>query len=149
MRRAFYSDVSTPYSIASLFNKPRNMLLPNLNFLFKNESVHLKFCFFELKVFKPDKQNSFEIQSEADALIDRQSKKESVANAAKNPKSKLGKLSDPTGKLVNIEEDHIYAVFISCIEIYNNYIYDLLDDFNPSSDSAKCVSSLFIVNISN
>ena len=82
-------------------------------------------------VFKPVKLNSFEIQSEAGALIDRQSKKESVADAAKNPKKKLEKFSDQTGKLVNTE-DHIYAVLISCIEIYINYIYDIFDDFNQS-----------------
>lgn len=39
-----------------------------------------------------------------------------------------------TGTLINIIEDHKYAVFISCIEIYNNYIYDLLDD---SPDASK------------
>ena len=64
-------------------------------------------------------------------MIDRQSKKESVADAAKNPKKKLEKFSDQTGKLVNTE-DHIYAVLISCIEIYINYIYDIFDDFNQS-----------------
>ncbi len=27
-----------------------------------------------------------------------------------------------------IEEDNSYAVFVSYIEIYNNFVYDLLDD---------------------
>jgi kinesin family member 23 len=38
-----------------------------------------------------------------------------------------------SGSLVNINEDNTYAVFISSIEIYNNYIYDLLDDYNYST----------------
>jgi kinesin family protein 23 len=28
----------------------------------------------------------------------------------------------------NLEEDNNYAVFVSYVEIYNNYIYDLLED---------------------
>ena len=38
------------------------------------------------------------------------------------------RLNDPNGKLVNVNEDHIFAVFVTCVEIYNNYIYDLLED---------------------
>ncbi len=47
------------------------------------------------------------------------------------------KLNSPNGKIVNVIDEHIYSVFISCIEIYNNYIYDLLDEFSTSSDSTK------------
>ena len=47
----------------------------------------------------------------------------------------MDRLNEPNGKLVNVNEDHIYAVFISCIEIYNNYIYDLLDDSPAAVDS--------------
>lgn len=38
-----------------------------------------------------------------------------------------------TTKLSNVEEDNQYAVFISYVEIYNNYIYDLLEElqFDP------------------
>ncbi len=46
------------------------------------------------------------------------------------------KINDRHGnKLINISDNHVYSVFISCIEIYNNYIYDLLDE--QSFDSAK------------
>ncbi len=31
-------------------------------------------------------------------------------------------------KLSGIEDDNLYAVFISYVEIYNNYIYDLLEE---------------------
>ena len=30
--------------------------------------------------------------------------------------------------IFQIEEDNSYAVYVSYIEIYNNYIYDLLDE---------------------
>ncbi len=56
------------------------------------------------------------------------------------PRSKLyglngGNLSDPnlsdrlpdTSKIENIDQSSVYAVFISYVEIYNNYIYDLLE----------------------
>lgn len=33
-----------------------------------------------------------------------------------------------TTQLDDIEEDNNYAVFVSYVEIYNNYIYDLLED---------------------
>ena len=31
-------------------------------------------------------------------------------------------------KFGNIDEDNSYAVFVSYIEIYNNYVYDLLEE---------------------
>ena len=37
-------------------------------------------------------------------------------------------LNDPNGKLVSVNEDHIFAIFVTCVEIYNNYIYDLLEE---------------------
>ena len=38
-------------------------------------------------------------------------------------------------KVLEVSDDRVYGVFISCIEIYNNYIYDLLDDL--ASESSK------------
>lgn len=34
-----------------------------------------------------------------------------------------------------VDEDNVYAVFVSYIEIYNNYIYDLLEE--TPSDPVK------------
>lgn len=31
-------------------------------------------------------------------------------------------------KIVDIEQDVAYSVFISYVEIYHNYVYDLLED---------------------
>ena len=82
--------------------------------------------------------NSFDMLSDHEvANLERQYKTRDTNFLYPNIQHKL-LLNDPTNsKLVNINEDHIYAVFISCIEIYNNYIYDLLDDFTntPSSSS--------------
>lgn len=36
-------------------------------------------------------------------------------------------MSDPT-RVEDIDEGNIYAVFVSYIEIYNNYVYDLLEE---------------------
>lgn len=41
--------------------------------------------------------------------------------------------SEESCKSENVDEDCCYSVFVSYIEIYNNYIYDLLEDapFDP------------------
>lgn len=31
-------------------------------------------------------------------------------------------------KITKLEEDNVYAVFVSYVEIYNNYVYDLLEE---------------------
>lgn len=36
--------------------------------------------------------------------------------------------SEEACKSENVDEDCCYSVFVSYIEIYNNYIYDLLED---------------------
>ena len=33
-----------------------------------------------------------------------------------------------TTRVESVEEDNNYAVFVSYVEIYNNYTYDLLED---------------------
>lgn len=37
------------------------------------------------------------------------------------------RISDPT-ILSSVDDDNQYAVFVSYIEIYNNYVYDLLEE---------------------
>ena len=108
--------------------------------------------------------NSFDIQSESDAQMDRKTIKDVLpptvsqqrtgivgsaiqqfniaSNAHATPsrtkaQADARRLNSPNGKIVNVIDEHVYAVFISCIEIYNNYIYDLLDEFSASSDSNK------------
>ncbi|RWS13149.1 kinesin-like protein KIF23 [Dinothrombium tinctorium] len=98
--------------------------------------------------FKPDGQNGFKIQSTPDAMLDLQKEKQypraAVATPARTPKIKR-KENDENKEWEQREKettsielpnfDHAYAVFISYVEIYNNYIYDLLDD--TMSDQLK------------
>uniref|UniRef100_A0A7N8Y1Z4 Kinesin-like protein n=1 Tax=Mastacembelus armatus TaxID=205130 RepID=A0A7N8Y1Z4_9TELE len=91
-------------------------------------------------VFKPDDKNGMEIQSQVDALLERQ-KRDSQQSVSKIPSSRQKAdpeiadmiSSDDACKVENVDEDSCYSVFVSYIEIYNNYIYDLLEDapFDP------------------
>ncbi|KAG7221767.1 hypothetical protein INR49_029150 [Caranx melampygus] len=91
-------------------------------------------------VFKPDDKNGMEIQSQVDALLERQ-KRDNQQSVPKTPSSRQKPdpefadmiSSDEACKSENVDEDCCYSVFVSYIEIYNNYIYDLLEDapFDP------------------
>ncbi|XP_061831279.1 kinesin-like protein KIF23 isoform X1 [Nerophis lumbriciformis] len=91
-------------------------------------------------VFKPDDKNGIDIQNDVDALLERQ-KRDSQPCVPKTPSSR--QKADPefadmispeeACKADNVDEDCCYSIFVSYIEIYNNYIYDLLEDipFDP------------------
>ncbi|XP_070683870.1 kinesin-like protein KIF23 isoform X4 [Pempheris klunzingeri] len=91
-------------------------------------------------VFKPDDKNGVEIQNQVDALLERQ-KRDSQQSVPKTPSSRQKAdpefadmiSSDEACKSENVDEDCCYSVFVSYIEVYNNYIYDLLEDapFDP------------------
>ncbi|KFQ36307.1 Kinesin-like KIF23, partial [Mesitornis unicolor] len=87
-------------------------------------------------VFKLDDKNGVDVQCEVDALLERQKR-----DAMPVPKTPSGKRQiDPEFadminvqdhcKVEEVDEDNVYSVFVSYIEIYNNYIYDLLEE-NP------------------
>ncbi|XP_044300823.1 kinesin-like protein KIF23 [Varanus komodoensis] len=91
-------------------------------------------------VFKLDDKNGVEVQCEVDALLERQKRE-----AFPIPKTPSGKRQiDPeiadminvqdNCKVEEVDDDNVYSVFVSYIEIYNNYIYDLLEEppFDPS-----------------
>ncbi|XP_064168713.1 kinesin-like protein KIF23 isoform X1 [Anguilla rostrata] len=91
-------------------------------------------------VFKPDDKNGMEVQNQVDALLDRQ-KRESQQSVPKTPSSRQ-RLDPEFADMINpqeacraegVDEDSSYSVFVSYIEIYNNYIYDLLEEvqFDP------------------
>ncbi|KAK2524414.1 Kif23, partial [Columba guinea] len=90
-------------------------------------------------VFKLDDKNGVDVQCEVDALLERQKR-----DAMPVPKTPSGKRQiDPEFadminvqdhcKVEDVDEDNVYSVFVSYIEIYNNYIYDLLEEapFEP------------------
>ncbi|XP_030621176.1 kinesin-like protein KIF23 [Chanos chanos] len=91
-------------------------------------------------VFKPDDKNGMEIQNQVDALLERQ-KRDSQPSVAKTPSSRqrvdpeFADMISPEEacKADGVDEDSSYSVFVSYIEIYNNYIYDLLEEapFDP------------------
>lgn len=37
-----------------------------------------------------------------------------------------------------VDEDSLYSVFVSYVEIYNNYVYDLLEEQQTNSIKQKC-----------
>ncbi|XP_041274673.1 kinesin-like protein KIF23 [Onychostruthus taczanowskii] len=85
-------------------------------------------------VFKLDDKNGVDVQTEVEALLERQRRE-----ALPTPKTPAGKRQlDPEFadmidvrercRAEEVDEDNVYGVFVSYIEIYNNYIYDLLEE---------------------
>ncbi|KAL7295722.1 hypothetical protein TKK_0011067 [Trichogramma kaykai] len=92
-------------------------------------------------VFKPDKLNGFDVQSDTDALLDRQSELHAGLITPRNPKTPRSRKlesdaeSNPMmsretddSKNISVDNDYVYAVFVTYIEIYNNSVYDLLEE---------------------
>ncbi|XP_028399319.1 kinesin-like protein KIF23 [Dendronephthya gigantea] len=85
-------------------------------------------------VFTPDKSNGMDVQSESDAKLDHDRKQKEMALLALG--KNRGNDDDITDmvrvpdcfKFDDVDEDNGYAVFVSYVEIYNNFIYDLLED---------------------
>ncbi|XP_053319560.1 kinesin-like protein KIF23 isoform X2 [Spea bombifrons] len=87
-------------------------------------------------VFKTDDRNGMDIQCEVDALLERQKREGHSQLASKTPLNKQ-RMEPEFADMINIQdhckveevdEDSVYSVFVSYIEIYNNYIYDLLEE---------------------
>lgn len=83
-------------------------------------------------VFKPDRLNNYEILSEADAMLERQQEmNKRFKSSLKRQISDIeiaSKSSTDISPLPGIDEDNMYAVFITYVEIYNNSVYDLLEE---------------------
>ena len=95
-------------------------------------------------IFKPDGQNYFEIRSNADALIDLQREKQNQQRQLNfaprtptrrqknnnNDEYKDWEARQKDNSTCDLQDDNKnqFSVFVSYVEIYNNYIYDLLDD---------------------
>lgn len=87
-------------------------------------------------VFKPDKLNGYDPQTMAEAMAEYQ---QEIMPQTPKP-AKIRKRDDgvvdwtsrmhETAKVEDVDADMAYSVFVSYIEIYNNYVYDLLED-NP------------------
>lgn len=81
-------------------------------------------------VFRPDGYNGFDVLSDEEAYREAQKKAREIE--ALNKQGKYNELNDvirvPDSSTLQVDEDNNYAVFISFVEIYNNAIFDLLDD---------------------
>ena len=91
-------------------------------------------------IFKPDRLNGFEILCEADAMLERQA--EMNARFAKSRRNNsdpeiASQASTEASPLYGVNEDNMYAVFVTYVEVYNNHVFDLLED-------AKTVQSKII-----
>ncbi|XP_038562354.1 kinesin-like protein KIF23 isoform X5 [Micropterus salmoides] len=95
-------------------------------------------------VFKTDDKNGVEVQSEVDALLERQ-RRENNLPVPKTSSSRQ-KLDPEIADMIKLEEayktddvdeDSSYSVFVSYIEIYNNYIYDLLEETQEDAIKPK------------
>ena len=81
-------------------------------------------------VFKPDKLNGFEVSSEADAMLERQTEMNNRMTKLERKDTDTdiaSRASTDVTTLSGLDEDNSYAVFITYVEIYNNSVYDLLE----------------------
>uniref|UniRef100_A0A8K9WMN0 Kinesin-like protein n=1 Tax=Oncorhynchus mykiss TaxID=8022 RepID=A0A8K9WMN0_ONCMY len=83
-------------------------------------------------VLKTDDKNGMEVQNQVDALLERQKRENQPTVVPKTPSRQ--RLDPEFADMINpeeacradgVDEDSSYSVFVSYIEIYNNYIYDL------------------------
>ena len=83
---------------------------------------------------RPDKLNGFEIQPDVDAALERQ---QELVNNIRTPSRRRAGAGNTSGEAdtsnrvvdhhkISVDEDMQYAIFVSYVEIYNNYTYDLL-----------------------
>lgn len=85
-------------------------------------------------VFQSDHANGFNVQSEADAMAKLQDDiMPSTSTIPKTPKREKSEFVESrrlrdTTKVAGINNKCLYAVFLSYIEIYNNGIFDLLEE---------------------
>lgn len=96
----------------------------------------IKDCQAPRYVFKPDRMNGYEVQSTADVMVDRQ-RELGLLSSAKTPKQRRHCLNvaaewaqreiDNTS-VAGTDTDTAYSVFVSYVEIYNNHIFDLLEE---------------------
>lgn len=81
-------------------------------------------------VFKPDLLNGFDINSEADAMLERQKEVYARLHRLERKDTDIeiaSRASTDVSMLSGLDEDNAYSVFVTYTEIYNNSVYDLLE----------------------
>lgn len=115
----------------TMTGEPQNCgILPRcLNIIFKTINDYQAHKY----VYKPDKMNMFDVQSEAEAMLERQHELHKIRSGRKNNSNPdLAMSSSDVTKISGINEDNQYGVFVTYVEIYNNSVFDLLEDGPPS-----------------
>lgn len=91
-------------------------------------------------VFKPDKMNMFDVQSEAEAMLERQKELHKFRTGRKNNSNPdLVMSNSDISRIEGVVEDNQYAVFVTYVEIYNNSVFDLLEEGSSKSLSTKMI----------
>jgi len=81
-------------------------------------------------LFRSDRQNGYEVQNETEMILERQRKEMLTSKNNQLPKYTSSARTLDNTSLWNpqLNDNCSYSVFITFVEIYNNYIYDLFDD---------------------
>nr|XP_045596708.1 kinesin-like protein KIF23 [Procambarus clarkii] len=95
-------------------------------------------------VFLPDHMNGFDVQTEADATKVHKAQV-TVCKTPRTPKLRTVVTPAPEtpqhipdeSRIDDLNEDNMYAVFVTYIEIYQNFIYDLLEESPNTGPSSR------------
>ncbi|XP_067827429.1 kinesin-like protein KIF23 isoform X7 [Heptranchias perlo] len=96
-------------------------------------------------VFKPDDKNAMDVQCDVDALLERQ-KRDAQPSVIPKILSSRQRMDPEFADMITVpehckadgvDEDSVYSLFVSYIEIYNNYLYDLLEELPPDPIKPK------------
>lgn len=104
----------------------RGIMPRSLDVLFKTISDYQAKKF----VFKPDAINGFNILPEADAMLERQAELNGRLHRLERKDTDIeiaSTASSDVTVLSGLDEDNVYAVFITYVEVYNNSVFDLLE----------------------
>ncbi|XP_048419104.1 kinesin-like protein KIF23 isoform X4 [Stegostoma tigrinum] len=108
-------------------------------------------------VFKPDDKNAMEVQGDVDALLERQ-KRDAQSSTIPKTLSSRHKMDPEFADMITVpehckaegvDEDSVYSLFVSYIEIYNNYLYDLLEEIPQDPIKPKPPQSKILREDSN
>ncbi|KAB0794107.1 hypothetical protein PPYR_13727 [Photinus pyralis] len=107
-----------------------------INTLF-NSISHLQAYKF---LIKSDRMNGFEVQSENEALEERLRETKMGTKHVRSVRKgdRITYTNDET-KLKSVPDDCSFSVFVSYTEIYNNQVYDLLDESNGKVLQSKII----------
>lgn len=102
-------------------------------------------CQTDRSVFKATNHNSYELLSDSEVKLEKDKRERELGRSKKYKDWRKGNdvadlIRVPETTTLFADQDQSYAVFISYVEIYNNFIYDLLDDNQDGGMSKAPVS---------